>query len=50
MFVKDYHVNKHGINANRISIVSFGSTKPTADNSTEEGRSQNRRVEYSVDK
>jgi OOP family OmpA-OmpF porin len=50
MFVKDYHVNKHGIDANRISIVYFGSTKPIADNSTEEGRSQNRRVVYSTDK
>lgn len=50
MFVKDYRVNKHGINANRISIVYFGSTKPIADNSTEEGRSQNRRVVYSTEK
>jgi|GEM_PF-2001876 len=50
MFVKDYHVNKHGIDANRISIVYFGSTKPIADNSTEEGRNQNRRVVYGTEK
>jgi outer membrane protein OmpA-like peptidoglycan-associated protein len=47
-FVKDYHVKKHGMDPNRISIVYYGSTRPIADNSTEEGKSQNRRVEYMV--
>jgi outer membrane protein OmpA-like peptidoglycan-associated protein/opacity protein-like surface antigen len=49
-FVKDYHVKKHGMDPNRIAIVYYGSTRPIADNSTEEGKSQNRRVEYIVEK
>lgn len=34
-----------GINANRITIESFGSEKPAATNDTEEGKVLNRRVE-----
>lgn len=35
----------HGIDAARLTTVGRGDTKPVADNATEEGRSQNRRVE-----
>lgn len=35
----------HGIDRSRLSAQGFADTKPVGDNSTEEGRSQNRRVE-----
>lgn len=45
--VEDYFVAK-GISKNRMSTVGFGERKPIADNSTEEGRRLNRRVEIKV--
>jgi outer membrane protein OmpA-like peptidoglycan-associated protein len=42
--VKDYLVHK-GLNDRRIETKGFGSSRPVADNSTEAGRSRNRRVE-----
>jgi OOP family OmpA-OmpF porin len=47
--VKQYMVEKNGINANRIKAVGFGEKQPIASNDTEEGRAQNRRVEAAVD-
>lgn len=38
----------HGISADRILAVGFGQTKPIADNSTADGRAQNRRTEFKV--
>lgn len=35
----------HGVTADRISTTGFGKTQPIADNSTAEGRAQNRRVD-----
>lgn len=35
---------EHGIPLHRISVISYGETRPIADNSTALGRSQNRRV------
>jgi OOP family OmpA-OmpF porin len=35
-----------GIDCHRIIPVGFGETKPTATNNTDEGRSQNRRVDF----
>jgi len=43
--VRDYLVKRHGIDAERFVIESAGESKPIADNSTEAGRRQNRRVE-----
>jgi outer membrane protein OmpA-like peptidoglycan-associated protein len=42
--VERYLHREKGIPLHRIGVVSFGSTAPAADNRTEEGRSQNRRV------
>ena len=42
--VRDYLVRK-GLKTHRIETKGFGSSKPVADNTTETGRSRNRRVE-----
>ncbi len=38
----------HGIAADRMTAEGFGRTKPVASNATEEGRQQNRRVEFTI--
>lgn len=45
--VSDYFITKK-IDTNRISYSGFGSSKPIATNSSEEGRHQNRRVEFII--
>ncbi|MPN08186.1 hypothetical protein SDC9_155467 [bioreactor metagenome] len=45
--VYDYMVKK-GVDKSRLSYQGFGMDKPIADNKTEEGRSQNRRVEFEI--
>lgn len=43
--VRDYLVNKEGVDPGRITLSGFGYDDPIADNSTSEGRAQNRRVQ-----
>jgi chemotaxis protein MotB len=46
--VVQFLVQGTGFPPNRISLAGYGDTQPIADNSTEEGRSRNRRVEISL--
>ncbi|MCS7077554.1 MAG: OmpA family protein [Bacteroidia bacterium] len=39
---------KKGIDRKRLEAVGYGSSKPIADNNTEEGRKKNRRTEFEV--
>jgi outer membrane protein OmpA-like peptidoglycan-associated protein len=43
--VKAYLVQNFGIAADRLTTAGFGDTKPVADNASDAGRAQNRRVE-----
>jgi hypothetical protein len=43
--VRDELIKTFGIAPDRLTATGFGDTKPVADNSTEQGRAQNRRVE-----
>ena len=45
--VKDYIVSK-GVDASIIDVSGKGESQPVADNSTKEGRAQNRRVEVRI--
>jgi len=45
--VKDYLV-KLGIDAGRLEAVGYGEEKPIASNDTDEGKEQNRRVEFNI--
>lgn len=39
---------ENGVAAERLLAVGFGLTRPIADNGTDDGRSQNRRVEFNI--
>ncbi|AHM60435.1 ompa/motb domain protein [Flammeovirgaceae bacterium 311] len=42
------YITGKGIASDRLTSRGYGSTKPEADNKTEEGRSRNRRVEFTI--
>jgi len=46
--VAGYLVGKEGVDPAQVRVVSYGASKPTADNSTSRGRQSNRRVEILV--
>jgi OOP family OmpA-OmpF porin len=43
--VRQYLIDKFGINGSRLTAVGYGEEKPIANNDTVEGRQKNRRVE-----
>lgn len=45
--VKNYLI-QHNVDARRVTTQGFGESMPVADNSTESGRQQNRRVELTI--
>ena len=42
------YLSARGVSSNRISVVAYGESRPIADNNSEYGRQQNRRVELTV--
>jgi len=46
--VIDAYLVAQGVDPARLTTASFGETQPIADNATAEGRSQNRRVEFTI--
>jgi outer membrane protein OmpA-like peptidoglycan-associated protein len=46
--VAGYLVSKEGVDPTQVRVVSYGASKPIADNSTSRGRQSNRRVEVLV--
>jgi len=47
--VRQYLIDKFGIDGFRITAVGYGEGKPIADNYTEEGRQKNRRVDAVIE-
>jgi outer membrane protein OmpA-like peptidoglycan-associated protein len=42
------YLTEHGVAAERLVAVGYGEEKPVADNTTENGRTKNRRVEFKI--
>jgi outer membrane protein OmpA-like peptidoglycan-associated protein len=43
-----HYLVDHGIDPSRVKYQGYGADKPVADNSTEEGRQLNRRIDFSI--
>jgi len=46
--VKDYFVSQEGVPAAGLAVKGYGKSQPVADNTTEEGRARNRRVDVVI--
>lgn len=46
--VANYLMNAHGFDNNRFIVVGNGPNKPVADNTTQEGKSKNRRTDFQL--
>ncbi len=46
--VRTYLANNAGINAEKISSIGYGETRPVANNETAEGRARNRRIDLII--
>jgi outer membrane protein OmpA-like peptidoglycan-associated protein len=42
------YLTEHGVSAGELTAVGYGADRPIADNATEAGREQNRRVEFLI--
>jgi len=47
--IRQYLIEKFGIDASRVTAVGYGPNRPIAGNDTEEGRKKNRRVEAVIE-
>ena len=47
--LRQYLINKFGINGSRITTIGYGPNKPIASNDTEEGRQKNRSAEAVIE-
>ncbi|KUG24513.1 hypothetical protein ASZ90_005623 [hydrocarbon metagenome] len=47
--VRQYLIDKFGIDASSVTAIGYGSTKPIAGNDTAEGRNKNRRVQAVIE-
>lgn len=48
--IKKYLVDHYGVNEAQIEAIGYGPTRPIADNGNYQGRQQNRRVEFKIDR
>ncbi len=46
--VREYLLSNMAISADRISAVGYGESRPVAPNDTEQGRTENRRIDVTL--
>lgn len=42
------YLSQRGVSSSRVNVVAYGESRPVADNNTDAGRQQNRRVELTI--